>query len=151
MNLVVPISQRLNVVRWGVCSLMMLVSWASQAQSVEVSGAWARALPPVAKVGAAYVTLTNRSGSTVTITKLTSSIAKEVEVHDHIMEDGVMKMTQLIGLQVDAGESIKMKPHGKHLMLFGLKEPLKDGGTFSMRIEFKEIDPVEFEVPIKKQ
>ena len=82
--------------------------------------------------------------------KVSSSIAKEAQVHDHIMEDGVMKMTQLIGLEVGAGESIKMKPHGKHLMLFGLKEPLKDGGTFSMRIEFKEIDPVEFEVPIKK-
>ena len=130
---------------------MMLLSFASQAQSVEISDAWARALPPVAKVGAAYVTLTNRSGSTVTISKVSSSIAKEAQVHDHIMEDGVMKMTQLIGLEVGAGESIKMKPHGKHLMLFGLKEPLKDGGTFSMRIEFKEIDPVEFEVPIKKQ
>ena len=150
MKLSASISQPLNVVRWGVCSLMMLLSLASQAQSVEISDAWARALPPVAKVGAAYVTLTNRSGSTVTINNVTSSIAKEVEVHDHIMEDGVMKMTQIIGLEVGAGESVKMKPHGKHLMLFGLKEPLKDGGTFSMRIEFKEINPVEFEVPIKK-
>ncbi|MGB0751209.1 MAG: copper chaperone PCu(A)C [Gammaproteobacteria bacterium] len=151
MQLLVSTNQPLNIIRWGICSLMLVLSWASHAQSVEVSDAWARALPPVAKVGAAYLTLTNRSGTTVTISKVSSSIAKEAQVHDHIMEDGVMKMTQLTDLSLDAGESVEMKPHGKHLMLFGLKEPLKDGGTFSVRIEFKEIDPVEFEVPIKKQ
>ena len=72
MRLLVSTNQPLNVIRWAICSLMLVFSWASHAQSVEVSDAWARALPPVAKVGAAYLTLTNRSGTTVTISKVSS-------------------------------------------------------------------------------
>ena len=74
--------------------------------------------------------LTNRSGTVTINNNVTSSIAKEVEVHDHIMDDGIAKTTQIIGLEVGVGESVKMKPHGKHPMLFAEELP-KDGGTFS--------------------
>src|SRR5689334_7866442 len=58
---------------------------------VRVEGAWARATPPGAKVGGAFVTLINTGDAADRFVSASSGIAERVELHTHIMDGDVMR------------------------------------------------------------
>ena len=96
--------------------------------SIEVSEAWSRPTPPGAEVAAAYATLRNTSDATLTVTAVQSDAADSAELHEMDMRGGVMRMRHLKdGLRLEAGQSTALEPGGTHLMLFGLREPLRAG------------------------
>jgi copper(I)-binding protein len=65
-------------------------------------------------------------------------------------ENGVMTMRKLPdGLEVPAGGSIALKPGSFHLMLMGLKQPLREGGTFHGTLTFDKAGPVDVEFEIE--
>ena len=60
-----------------------------------------------------------------------------------------MKMRALSnGLTLAPGQSVDLKPGGYHLMLMGLKQPLKEGASFSGTLKFEKAGevPVTFNV-----
>lgn len=96
--------------------------------SIEVTEAWARATPPGAKVAAAYATLRNTSDAALTVSEVSSDSAESAELHEMDMRGGVMRMRHLKdGLRLEPGATASLEPGGMHLMLFGLREPLKAG------------------------
>ena len=80
-----------------------------------------RALPPVQKVTAAYLTVTNTGAAEVELVSGSSPIASKIEIHTSRQVDGYMRMEQLPGLTLAPGESASLEPGGTHLMLLGLK------------------------------
>lgn len=60
----------------------------------------------------------------------------QVQVHDMQMHDGVMKMREHGRLDIPAGKTIELAPGGMHLMLMGLKKPLKAGDAISVKMTF---------------
>lgn len=116
---------------------------------VHVMMPWSRALPPVAENGAAYVTLANRGESPDELVGAASPSADRVEIHTHVMEDGVMKMRRVESVALPPGEYVEFSPGGLHLMLFGLKEPLKEGGKFPVTLRFRKAAPVEVTVTVR--
>lgn len=97
----------------------------SGANMPTVTGAWARATAPGQSVGAAYMSIVSPRG--VTLQKIETSTAKSVEVHAMHHENGVMRMRLIESLHVAAGVPFDLAPGGMHLMLMGLKQPLKAG------------------------
>src|SRR5687768_17652231 len=81
---------------------------------IVVESAWARATPPGATVGAAYVTLRN-GGADDRLLGAASPAAKTVAPHDTSEENGVAAMRPLGDLAVPAGGSLAMKPGATHL------------------------------------
>ncbi|MGK2741697.1 copper chaperone PCu(A)C [Tepidicaulis sp. LMO-SS28] len=77
---------------------------------------------------AGYFTLHNAGGAD-RITGAEVSGAGRVELHTHLMEEGVMKMRQVEGVDVPAEGEVVFKPHGLHLMLFDLDGPLEEGAS----------------------
>ena len=77
---------------------------------------------------AGYFTLKN-AGEADRITAAEVSGAGRVELHTHLMEDGVMKMRQVEGVDVPVDGDVVFKPHGLHLMLFDLEGPLEEGAS----------------------
>ena len=75
---------------------------------------------------AGYFSATN-TGPDTRITAASSPIAERIELHTHPMNDGVMQMRQVDGVDVAAGETVTFEPGGLHLMLFGVDVP--DGTT----------------------
>jgi len=107
------------------------------ATNVTVSDAWARASAGMAKAGGAFMTLTNTATHDHTLVSASSDIAKRVELHTHIMDDGVMKMREVEGgINVPTGETVMLAPGGLHVMFLGLHAPLKEGTTFPLTLTF---------------
>ena len=69
--------------------------------------------------GVMFFKLSNTSGMNKTLISATSKTAEKIEIHNHDMKDGVMRMRRLDKLTVNAQSSVLLKPHGLHLMVFG--------------------------------
>ena len=81
-----------------------------------------------------------------------SNIADKTEIHEMKMDGDVMKMRALSSIDIPAGSVvsvIKGNPNGYHVMLFGLKKPLKEGDKFPLWLRFKKAGEVEVEVLVK--
>jgi periplasmic copper chaperone A len=79
--------------------------------------------------------------------------AASVEIHRMQMVQGgqgdVMQMRAVPALEIPAGATVAMKhgtPDGYHLMLVGLKAPLKDGDRFPVTLTFEKAGTHEVKV-----
>ena len=59
-------------------------------------------------------------------------------VHQTEMSNGVARMRMAGEINIPAGQSIKMVPGGTHIMLEGLRTPLKTGDRFELVLKFRE-------------
>ena len=63
---------------------------------------------------------------------------------------GVMRMREIDGIALAPKAKLQMRPGtGMHLMLIGLKEPLKEGATFPMTLQFERAGTVEVNVVVQ--
>ena len=85
-----------------------------------VENAWIRVLPPSKTNTAAYLSVSNEGQSAVAIVGARTTLAKSVEIHTTREIDGYMRMEQLPGLALAAGERVELVPGGTHLMLLDL-------------------------------
>ena len=105
---------------------MVVASSAALAQpSIEVTNAWARATVTGQKVGGVYMDI--RSTAAARLLSASSPAAGKVEIHNMKIENGVMKMLPVDGIELPAGQSVKLAPGGYHMMLIDLKRELKQG------------------------
>jgi copper(I)-binding protein len=128
---------------------VLRVAQAQTQSAMRVEQVWSRATPNGASVGAGYLRLTNTGSTPDKLIGGTSEIANRIEVHEMAMDNGVMKMRALSeGLTIKPGESVELKPGGYHLMIMGLKQPLKEGASFSATLTFEKAGnvPVSFGV-----
>ncbi|MBP5855865.1 copper chaperone PCu(A)C [Marivibrio halodurans] len=106
--------------------------------------AWVRATPPGAKVGGGYLTIHNDGAEGDRLTGGSAGFADRVEVHEMKMEGETMKMRPLPdGLAIPADGAVSLEPGGLHIMFMGLKQPLKEGGTVTVTLDFEKAGPVE--------
>lgn len=115
---------------------------------VHVMSAWSRALPPVSRNGAVYLSMKNYAAVPDRLVGASSPIAEQVEIHTHAMEGGMVTMRRLVDIVLNPGEYVRLEPGGNHLMLIGLKEPLKEGGQIPLTLEFENASPVELWVTV---
>ena len=134
-------------------SLTLLSSCGKPSPSVQISDNWVRATEDGQDVGAAYMTLT--SNTDTTLTSVESSVSDSIEIHSMTMDNGVMKMRMLDELALKAGKPTELAPGGYHLMLFDLKKALKAGEEVSFTLHFKDAQGKETVVnvnsPIKAE
>lgn len=117
--------------------------------AIEIKDAWARATPPRAPAGGAFVTITNTGDATDNLVGASANVAKTVELHTHIHEGDVMRMVAVGSIEVPAGKTVAMVPGGLHIMLIGLHEPLKEGTSFPLELEFAQAGKVTVTVDVK--
>jgi copper(I)-binding protein len=127
------------------------VATASQAAAptIAVSDAWARPTPPGATTGAVYVALTNRQNVADALLSATSPDAAKVEFHSMTMSGGVMRMNAITGPQkLQPGVALRFEPSSAHIMLIGLKAPLKLGGHVTLMLRFAHAGAVTVQAPV---
>lgn len=112
--------------------------------SITVADAWSRATSPRAEIGAGFLTIRNAGGQPDRLLSATSPRAKRVEIHTMTLDDGVMRMRQLPdGLEIPAGGENALAPGGNHIMLIGLKAPLKAGERIPATLRFARAGTVK--------
>jgi len=121
-------------------------SAAQSSAEVQVTQAWARATPGKSTIGAAYATVTAPAGDR--LVGAASPVAASVEIHQHTMEGGVMKMRQIDAVPLPAGQPVTLSPGGYHLMLIDLKAPLVAGQSFPLSLRFEKGGTVETQVTV---
>lgn len=129
-------------------SLLLIATAAAQPAPVEITNAWARATPGGAETGAVYLTVTAPAGDR--LTGLETPAASKAELHEMKMEGGIMKMRALSEVDVPAGAAVTLKPGGVHVMLLGLKHPLRAGDKFPLVLDFAKAGRREVSVTVEK-
>ncbi|TEW55695.1 copper chaperone PCu(A)C [Psychromonas sp. RZ22] len=120
------------------------------AAGLQVSDQYVRATPPHAKNSAAFFTIKNDTDKSVKLIKAESDIADRVELHNHVKEDGMMKMRQVDAVVVEANASNSLQPGGYHVMFLGLKKALSEGEIVKIALSFDNGDKVTIDAPVKK-
>ncbi len=99
--------------------------------------------------GAAYLASIENKGSVADrLVRASTPAAARIEIHTMAVDaQGVMRMREVEGIALAPKAKVQMKPGaGLHLMLIGLKEPLKQDATFPMTLEFERAGKVEVKV-----
>ncbi len=119
-----------------IAGLCLMASSASFAEMLASDG-WSRQTPPGAKVGVGYLVLKNTGGELRKLLRVTASVGEEVTLHQSSIDaQGQAHMWPMASLHLRAGETVRFEPGGKHLMLMGLKEPLKAGQIVKVIFQF---------------
>jgi copper(I)-binding protein len=115
-------------------------------KSLKIDHPFARATPPGAKTGGVFVTVENTGSRPDRLTGVSSPVAGVAGIHEMRIDAGVMRMRDVAGLEVKAGETLELKPGGYHVMLSELRQPLKSGDRFPMTLTFENAGAVEVSV-----
>ena len=91
-------------------------------QGIEISSPYVMPPFPGKDVAAGFFEVKN-FGADDRLIAVSSPISDTVEIHNHIEENGVMKMRKIDGVDLPSGESISFKPGSYHLMMFGANIP----------------------------
>ena len=67
------------------------------------------------------------------------------------MDMGAMVMQQVMALDLPAGTTVDLEPGGYHIMLIDLAEPLVDGETFEVTLDFAEAEDMVVEVEVRSE
>lgn len=127
-----------------------LAAGIAQAQ-VSVEDAWVRATVPQQKATGAFMKLNAAKDSR--LVSVTSPASPVVEVHEMAMQDNVMRMRQVPGVELPAGKTIELKPGGYHIMLMDLPQQMKAGETVPLTLVFEGKDgkreSLEVQAPVR--
>ncbi|MFM2042906.1 MAG: hypothetical protein RLY86_1482 [Pseudomonadota bacterium] len=124
--------------------------WAgvADAADVTVGDAFVRAGAAQATAGAAFMTLTSPTSDR--LIAASSPVAERVELHTHIMDGGIARMRKVEGgIDLPAGAPVALQPGGLHIMLIGLKQPLREGETIQVALTFATAPALTVDVPVK--
>jgi hypothetical protein len=121
---------------------------AAQSGDVEIKSAWARATPGGAQTAAVYATVVSPAGDK--LTAVSTPAAQKAELHTMTMDNGVMKMRQVDGIDLPAGKPVSLKPGGYHIMLMGLTQPLKEGQTIPLTLTFQKAGARQVTATVEK-
>lgn len=111
---------------------------------------WARPTAGAGNTGAAYFTLTN-SGPADQLIGVSTPIAASAGVHETIDDGGVMRMRPVASLALPPGKPVTLRPGAYHVMLIGLKAPLKVGDSFPLTLSFAHAAPMTVTVTVRVQ
>lgn len=125
-------------------------AFAQAAPSIDVTHAWARATAAAGENGAVYMMISNHGTADDRLMGASTTVAAKTELHITLNENGVMKMRPIADVAVKAGGSAEFKPGGMHVMLLGLKQPLKAGDSFPLTLSFEKAGAVKIMVMVEK-
>jgi copper(I)-binding protein len=116
---------------------------------LQISQPWARATPASAPAGGGFLKITNGGTTPDRLVSATSPAADIVQVHEMKMDGSVMRMREVEkGLEIPAGGGVTLAPGGYHLMMMGLKGPLKQGAKVPVKLVFEKAGSIEIELSV---
>jgi copper(I)-binding protein len=103
---------------------------------------WTRAAGANAN-GAGFMSIRNTGREGDRLVSAGTPIARVVELHTHIREGEVMRMRPVADIPLPAGQTVRLRPGGLHVMLIGLNEPLQRGAEVPLTLRFERAGEVQ--------
>jgi copper(I)-binding protein len=93
------------------------------------------------------------SASNTRLVSASSTAAAIVEIHEMAMENDIMRMRQVAGVDLPAGKAVALKPGAYHVMLIDLKQQVKAGDTVPLKLVFQDAagkrETVDVNAPVR--
>lgn len=121
----------------------------SAADEIAILDPHVRLVPHGQEQTAAYFLLRNAGKSDHALVKAASPVARAVELHTVVHEDGMMKMRPVPKMDIKAGGETKLQPGGLHVMLIGLKRPLHEGANVALALTFEDGSSKDITAPVR--
>ena len=136
--------------RFAAAAFAALLAAPAFAADIAIEGAFARATPPGAMASAAYMTIGNDGAADDRLVAARTPAAQRVELHQHLMENGVARMREIEGgIPVPAGGAATLEPGGLHVMLMGLTGQLEEGASVPLTLVFERAGEITLEAQVR--
>jgi len=127
----------------AVLGLTVLTAGSAGAATLEIKDAWIRSTTPGMPTAVAYATIVNHGFTSDRLTGVRTGAAASAELHQMTTAGGVMKMRAITGgIAIGGSATVKLSPGGQHLMLVGVKGPMKAGAHVKITFEFQRAGAV---------
>ncbi|KJZ49158.1 copper chaperone PCu(A)C [Pseudomonas fluorescens] len=124
-----------------------------KAGELEIAHPWSQELPPNAPTVAAYFVIHNGGKTADRLLSVDSPIAGVAQLHEHVMQNDLMKMQHVPSVEIPAGGEVTFAPMAYHVMLLELKDRslLSDGKRFPLTMHFEKSGDVTVDVSVQKK
>lgn len=104
----------------------------------------ARETPANAPVSAGYMTIRNEGETADRLIGGSVGFAGTVEIHEMSMDGDVMRMREIEGgIEIPAGEEVKLVPGGLHVMFMDMRQRLEAGQEHTGTLTFENAGDVD--------
>ena len=121
---------------------------ANNSSLITVKDGYIKASIPGSNITAAYMTLTNNDDQSISLQKVTSDISERIEMHEHSMADGMMRMREVKNITLDAKSQVVLQPSGLHLMIFSIKHPVSESDHVKLTLHFTNNTELNIQLPV---
>ena len=111
------------------------------APGISLQHIWARPTAGASTTGVTYFTIVSQD-QTDKLVGVSTPVAGTAELHETTDDKGVMKMRSVQSVTLAPGKPVTFKPGSYHVMLMGLKAPLKAGDSFPLTLTFEHAQPI---------
>ncbi len=130
-------------------SLMVGQSLAHDYEKGDITVIHPRTKESVGKNAAIYVTLENKGTEVDRLIGAETDIARDAQLHTHIVEDNIVKMRRLEALEVRPGTPTVLERGGHHIMLVGLKKRLREGELAPLTLILERAGRIKIEAYVE--
>jgi copper(I)-binding protein len=116
---------------------------------VTVTQPWVRGTVAPQKTTGAFMVL--KATSDAKLVSASSPSAKQVEIHEMVMVNNVMRMRPIAEIPLPAGKEVALKPGGYHIMLMGIEHQLKQDDVVPITLTVRESDGKSRTVEVKAE
>jgi copper(I)-binding protein len=113
-----------------------------------VSDPWARATPKDAQSAAIYFSILNKGRTADALVSASSSATANAMVHRSVLTGNIVRMEMPGVVELAPGAHLTFAPVGYHVMLEALKQPLTEGSTISLTLNFAKAGKVTLAIPV---
>ena len=117
--------------------IISIFSFSLAANQIMATDFTVREFIPGAPASVGYLKLDNKSTKNQVLTAVNIENIGRVEIHNHIHQNGMMRMVKLDELAIANGERVNFEAGGLHLMLFEPKQKLTQGETLAVTLHFQ--------------
>ncbi len=119
------------------------------AGALKIDHPWSRAMPASSPTAAVFMTISNSGGADRLLAASTPQAAR-AELHQHLNDNGVMRMREVSGgIVLPAAGQVKLAPGGLHLMLLQVPKQAVSGDRFPLQLQFEKAGKVTVEVKVE--
>ena len=127
--------------------------------AVRVENAWARPAsaihdhggnPMMGATSAIYMTLVNTADEPDRLVAVRTDVADAAEIHETRMENHVMHMHPVDGVELPPKGRVELKPAGLHVMLIGLRRDLDEGDRLRVVLVFERAGQLPVDVEVRQ-
>jgi copper(I)-binding protein len=94
-------------------------------------------------MGVVYLRIENHADEADRLVSVESSAARRAQLHETVHDGETVKMERRSELEIPAGGDVELAQGGLHIMLIGVREPLRSGQKLPLRLDFERAGSVQ--------